>query len=168
MKRIKQLLVLFVILGAGFSSFAQTTTFILVRHAEKAAPTPNMQTSDPELSDAGKQRALNLVEVLKNYHPDVLYSTNYIRTKTTLAPLAAKLNKPVEVYDPSKLADFAALLKQQTGKTIVVAGHSNTTPQLANLLIGEKKYEDLNDSVYNKIWIITIDNGKVTDSVIEY
>src|SRR3954469_1434785 len=99
MKLIKQLLLLFVMLGAGFTSFAQTTTYILVRHAEKAAPTPNMQTSDPELSGAGKQRALNLVAALKDYSPDVLYSTNYIRTKTTLAPLAAKLNKTVEVYD---------------------------------------------------------------------
>ncbi|MDB5230738.1 MAG: phosphoglycerate mutase [Chitinophagaceae bacterium] len=168
MKLIKQLFILFVFITAGFTSFSQATTIILVRHAEKAAPTPNMQNSDPDLSDAGKQRANNLVTALKDYKADVLYSTNYTRTKTTLAPLAAKLNKTVEVYDPSKLADFAAALKQQTGKTIVVAGHSNTTPQLANLLIGEKKYEDLNDAVYNKIWIITVENGKVTDKVIEY
>ena len=160
--------VLSLFMGTGMAAWSQATTLILIRHAEKAAPTSDMRASDPELSYAGKQRALHLVDALKEYHPDILYATDYIRTKQTLAPLAASLNKTVEIYDPSRLVDFASSLKRQTGKTIVVAGHSNTTPQLANLLIGEGKYEDLGDGVYNKIWVITLNKGKVTDRVVEY
>jgi hypothetical protein len=55
------------------------------------------------------------------------------------------------------------------GKTIVVAGHSNTTPALVNLLLGAEKYKALDDTVYSKIWILTIkEDGRVDDKIIEY
>lgn len=63
---------------------------------------------------------------------------------------------------------FAEELRLQKGKTIVVAGHSNTTPALVNALLKEKKYESLPDSVYNKFWIVTLDGDKITDKLIEY
>jgi 2,3-bisphosphoglycerate-dependent phosphoglycerate mutase len=162
------ILALFVLLGAATQSFAQTTV-ILVRHAEKAAVTGAMSATDPELSEAGVKRAESLVAALKEYKPDLFYSTPYIRTKKTITPLATKYNGNIEVYNASKLDEFAATLKRFYGKTIVVAGHSNTTPALVNQLLGENKYPALDDSVYNKIWIVTIDKeGKVTDKLIEY
>src|SRR5688572_6652552 len=74
---------------------AQDKTIILVRHAEKADAT----SQDPELSAEGKQRAERLVKVAGKYKPGAFYTTNFKRTRETLAPLAAKRKKKVETYD---------------------------------------------------------------------
>jgi len=162
----------FSILVAAFHSCvsAQTTTFILLRHAEKdtSVAGSTMMRADPPLTKAGEQRAQNLIEVLKAYAPDAIYSTNYTRTKTTVAPIAKKFSKEIQLYDPRNLVAFAEQLQQLQGKTIVVAGHSNTTPALVNLLIKEKKYPDLDDSVYNQLWIVTIKDGKAEAKQITY
>jgi 2,3-bisphosphoglycerate-dependent phosphoglycerate mutase len=149
---------------------AQTTTIILLRHAEKDTSLPNatMMKADPPLTKAGEARAVQLLSVLKDFKPDIIYSTNYIRTKATVTPLAQKFAKDIVVYNPNDLIAFAEVLRMQKGKTIVVAGHSNTTPALVNALLKEKKYESLPDSVYNKFWIVTIDGDKITDKLIEY
>jgi broad specificity phosphatase PhoE len=149
---------------------AQTTTVILLRHAEKDTTLPNSTNmkADPPLTKAGEARAVQLLTTLKDFKPDIIYSTNYIRTKATVTPLAQKFAKDIIFYNSSDLVKFAEELRLQKGKTIVVAGHSNTTPALVNALLKEKKYESLPDSVYNKLWIVTIDGDNVTDKLIEY
>lgn len=164
------LLLSILLAGASINAGAQTTTYILLRHAEKdtSAPGAAMMKADPPLSPEGEKRAQKLPEVLKAYSPDAIYSTNYTRTKNTVALLAKKFNKEIQIYDPKNLAQFADGLLKETGKTIVVAGHSNTTPQLVNLLIGEKRYPDLPDSVYNQLWIVTLNNGKADARIVTY
>lgn len=148
---------------------AQTTTIILLRHAEKDTTQQSViMKANPPLTTAGEERANKLVTVLKAYQPDIIYSTNFTRTKATVTPLAQKFSKEIVIYDAKDLAKFAAELEAQKGKTIVVAGHSNTTPALVNLLIKQSKYQDLPDSVYNKFWIVTITNGLATEQVVEY
>lgn len=149
---------------------AQTTTIILLRHAEKDTSTAGsaFMQANPPLSKAGEARAMRLPEILKDYTPDAFYSTNYNRTRATITPLAAKFNKNIQTYDSRNLQSFADQLLQMQGKTIVVAGHSNTTPALVNLLIKEKKYADLDDSVYNQFWIVTIVDGKVQAKTVTY
>ncbi len=156
---------LFSVLGVS-----QTTTVILLRHAEKdtSAPGSAMMKADPPLSVLGEKRAASLPEVLKAYHPDSIYSTNYTRTKATINPLAQKFGLPVQLYDPAKLNEMADKLLAMKGGTIIVVGHSNTTPRLVNLLIEQNKYPDLNDSVYNQLWIVTIRNGKAEEKIITY
>lgn len=149
---------------------AQTTTIILLRHAEKDTSTAGsaMMQANPALSKEGEARAARLPEVLKAYTPDLFYSTDYTRTKATITPLAKKFHKEITIYDPRKLADLAAELQSIQGKTIVVAGHSNTTPALVNLLIGEKKYPNMDESVYNQYWVVTIKNGKAESEQFSY
>jgi 2,3-bisphosphoglycerate-dependent phosphoglycerate mutase len=161
-------LILAVFIGC-FSIVNAQTTIILTRHAEKEAASGTMSATDPELSAAGKDRAEKLVTVLSAYKPDLFYSTDFIRTKKTITPLATKFSKEITVYDPRKLQEFADELKKIEGKTIIVAGHSNTTPALANFLIGSTKYAALDDSVYNKLWIITVKDRKIVEEkMIEY
>ncbi len=150
--------------------YAQTTTYILLRHAEKDTSTQGstMMQADPPLSDKGIQRAASLPFKLTPYRIDSIYTTNFIRTKSTIAPLAnERLLTPV-IYDHKKLKEFAAYLLTLKGKTIVVAGHSNTTPAMANLLLKENKFQPLDESVYNKIFIVTVTNDKATAEVLEY
>lgn len=149
---------------------AQTTTIILLRHAEKDTTLPNatMMKADPPLTKAGEARAVLLLAVLNDFKPDIIYSTNYTRTKATVTPLAQKFAKDIVIYNPNDLVRFAEELRVQKGKTILVAGHSNTTPALVNDLLKLKKYESLPESVYNKLWVVTINGDIITDRIVEY
>jgi 2,3-bisphosphoglycerate-dependent phosphoglycerate mutase len=168
MKKIACLLLL--VLGLGVASFAQTSTYILLRHAEKDTSVAGsaMMKADPPLTQQGLARAEKLLTVLAAYSPDAIYATNYTRTKSTVTPLSKKFNKEIQVYEPKDLAIFSEKLLAEKGKTIIVAGHSNTTPQLVNLLIKEKKYANLDESVYNQLWIVTVSEGKGVARVVEY
>lgn len=161
------LLAFFLFTAAGINLFAQkTVTVILMRHAEKDTSDP--KNTDPELSAEGKLRAQKLMKKIKGYRPKVIYSSNFIRTKATVTPLAEKRKIPIEIYDHRKLEDLIPLLMNSKAKKFVVVGHNTTTPALANLLIKQNKYEALPESVYNKIWIIKIKKNKIIEKVIEY
>ncbi len=141
------------------------TTIILVRHAEKDTTGGG---DDPGLTTRGEIRARKLAIMFPNAKPDALYATPYNRTKQTLAPWAAAAKLEIKTYDAARLDELANQLKLLPGKTIVVAGHSNTTPALANLLIGSDRYRSWEDEVYNKLFVITVTKGKAKAKVIEY
>ena len=157
----------------GFSHLsAQTTTYYLIRHAEKdtsAAGSTQMQ-ANPPLSSQGKERAEKLVALMEKEGIDFLFSTDYLRTKSTLAPLSAKIGKPIQIYSPNQQTAWADTIRQPPflGKKLLIVGHSNTIPTLANLLIGQKKYENLADSEYGLIFQITLEGNKIRDSVWRY
>lgn len=127
------------------------TTFVIVRHAEKAD-----NSQDPDLSDVGKDRAERLAAMLASLKVDAVYSTPYKRTRQTVTPTAAANGLEVQDYDPRAANPFLDGLKTQTGKVFLVAGHSNTAPLLANHLLGEEKFKALDDSVYDHVWIVTV------------
>ncbi|WP_371396144.1 histidine phosphatase family protein [Fretibacter rubidus] len=114
---------------------AAPSVYYLVRHAEKdLSETANKK--DPVLTPAGKDRAKALSKRLSKLSIDGIYSTDYARTRDTAMPLSRATNVPLTLYDASDLASFAAQMKDKNG-TFVIVGHSNTTPQLAELLGGE-------------------------------
>lgn len=164
---------------ASGSLFAQSgeITFILVRHAEKDV-SPGANKADPELTAEGRQRAERLFETVKEYKPDRIFSTVFKRTRATAAPLAINLNSAYRIqiqhYEHAELEDFAGQLLKLNAKTVVIVGHNTTTPELANLLIGQDKYKALAETEYDKIWIVKIkrSEGKpdkiVEDKVITY
>lgn len=151
-------------------SKAQTAKYILVRHAEKDT-TQNgstMMSANPPLNAVGEARAIRLITALKAFSIDSIYSTNFIRTINTAVPLAQQVGLPIQHYNHKALDVFANQLLQTNNKTFLVVGHSNTTPTLANLLSNSNTYKPLDESVYNKIYIVTIKNGKALVEVNEY
>ena len=52
---------------------------------------------------------------------------------------------------------------------MLIAGHSNTTPQLVNQLIGEDRFEDMDDSDNSTLFKVTIDgpDKKVETIIVE-
>lgn len=162
---LKKHLLIILILGLPFISFAQSeislTTIILIRHAEKV----KSDSSDPELSSEGVERALRLKQLLINAEISTIYSTNYKRTKNTVLPLAETLDIKVEMYDPRDNKITEQLLINHEGKTILISGHSNTTPQLVNALINQEKYKSLDENEYGKIFIVTVTNQEETKVV---
>lgn len=150
-------LISFLLVATGASISAQDKLIILVRHAEKA----DEMSQDPELSEAGRQRAERLKTIAGKYRPGAFYSTDFKRTRDTLAPLAAKRDKQLKIYDPRKPQDlFDAILKSDI-KRHIVAGHSNTVPGLANVITKKDLFKNLQDTEYTVIWKIRIRNGKV-------
>ncbi|MCC7308203.1 MAG: histidine phosphatase family protein [Acidobacteria bacterium] len=153
----KTLIFLFVLLCSfTAAAAAQSKTILLVRHAEKID-----ESQDPELSAAGKERAERLVKKIGRFRPGAFYSTNYKRTRDTIAPLAARRRKPVQTYDarlPQALID--EIMKSKT-KRFVIAGHSNTIPGLANLITKKELFKNLADSEFSVIWLIKLKDGKI-------
>jgi 2,3-bisphosphoglycerate-dependent phosphoglycerate mutase len=148
---------------------SKTTTIIVLRHAEKdtSKSGSQMMQADPFLSETGKARAQNLVTTLKEFAPSAVYSTNYNRTKYTVTPLADKLGLEIQLYDPAKQQALVDKIKGLEGQTIVVVGHSNTAPRLVNLL-ASTTYSDLQDSVYDQLYIVKITDGVATVEVRKY
>ncbi|MEQ8905615.1 phosphoglycerate mutase family protein [Ekhidna sp.] len=154
----KKLLTTF-LLTCAITIYAQDqTTFILVRHAEKA----NDGTDNPPLTEAGLQRANDLAALLTNQEIDALYSTPFIRTETTLTPIGRDKGMEVKNYDPFAGAKWlSGALKKHAGGTIVICGHSNTIPELANALLGKERFQQFDDNDYsNLIIIVTSEVGK--------
>jgi len=118
-------------------------TVFALRHAETVESTKT--SHDPELSHDGKVRAAQLANLLAKAGVTHLYSSPYIRTKTTLAPLAEALKLQITELDPRKADSYTeAIAKLPPGSVAVVAGHSNTIPGLVKALGGEAK--DLEDN----------------------
>lgn len=136
------------------------TTLILVRHAEKVD-----DSRDPELSDIGKQRAEKLAQLLGSQSIDAIYSTDYIRTKGTCAPVAAQKNVEVKLYDPRNMDQLDSMASENKGRTVLVCGHSNSTPRLANHFLKAQKFADFDESDYGNILIVTIPSQGTPDVV---
>lgn len=130
---------------------AVSATYILTRHAEKAAE----GGKDPILNDLGTQRAERLAGLLKTAGIDAVYSTPYQRTRLTANPLAEFLKLEVLDYDPFAQEDFEKIRKAAQNKKILIVGHSNTIPNMVNQLLGEERFEQLEEMEYDKLFIVT-------------
>ncbi len=140
-----------------------STTYYLIRHAEKE----NDGTRNPHLSKKGLERVEKLTAFFADKKLDIIYSTDYWRTKETAMPIAQNNSLSVELYNPSSL-NIDLLLEKHKNKTILVVGHSNTTPILVNQILKKNKYQKINEDVYNNIYIVKIDSeGNKTDKIIQ-
>jgi len=149
----KKLVVVFVLLFCSFNSYAQeVTTYYLVRHAEKDRS--DKTNSNPELTDLGHQRALRWSSVFDNVTFDAVYSTNYLRTIATAKPTATAQGLAIQFYNPREL--YSKEFQQATmGKSVLVVGHSNTTPQFVNAILGAERYSDIQDDNNANLYIVT-------------
>lgn len=149
----------FFFIAVLFLLSCQTTTYYIVRHAEKE--TANTMTTDVPLSEAGKQRAAALKNLLQKENIRHIFSTNFIRTQSTVQPLARAINVPIEIYDP-KDSQFVSKLKSLDGNILIV-GHSNTIDNLVNDLSGKKEINgDLPDSEYGGLFVIKKKGNQTT------
>ncbi|WP_339753455.1 phosphoglycerate mutase family protein [uncultured Winogradskyella sp.] len=145
-------------------SKSSTTTFYLIRHAEKDKS--DETNRNPNLTEAGKTRAENWSKVFENIDFDAVYSTNYNRTRQTAEPTSKKQELEIQSYDPRNL--YSEEFSEATlGKTVLIVGHSNTTPAFVNAIIGEKKYEDMNHHDNGSLYIVTISEGSKIDQVLK-
>ena len=160
--RISSILLALTTLLATQCRQAPDTRLYLVRHAEKAQD----GTDDPDLSEDGLLRAARLADMLDSADVTRLYATDWKRTRSTLAPLAARTGMEIRIYDWRDTASVAAMLKDCAGHTAVICGHSNSTPRLANFILQEEKYEPLSESEYGKLFRLTLAGSRVREATI--
>lgn len=118
--------------GTPSSDDAGGATFIVVRHGEKTSDTEH----DPDLSAAGIERARQLAQRLAGDDITAIYTTDYRRTRQTVQPSASVHGVEAASYDAKLSADeFAARLKAAHPRgTVLIAGHSNTVPDIVAAL----------------------------------
>ncbi len=142
---------------------AKTTTYYFIRHAEKDRTDASNQ--NPELTDEGHQRALKWSEYFKNIDFDAVYSSNFTRTKQTATPTAKNNNLELTIYNPGDI-DYEQFLKETEGQTVLIVGHSDTTPKFVNSILQENKYKPIDDAINSKLFIVEIQDGKISDNVL--
>lgn len=130
---------------------AAPTLVVLVRHAEKEA----LPADDPNLTATGKQRAKQLAHIASTLsiggnRVKALFSTRFKRTKQTLEPLSAQTTLPVTAID-----DVAALASAILAKDgiVVVAGHTNTLPDLIRRLGGPAGIT-IDDNDFSRLFLL--------------
>ncbi len=156
------------LLGTFLTSFSQT--YFIVRHAERESDQSNesMMKKNPPLSEAGKQRAEALKEVLQSEKIGYIFSTNTVRTLSTAEPTKNYFNLKTKIYEAEPDDTFIAQLLSLKDNTLIV-GHSNTVDDIVNKLCGSVKVpQNLIDSAYDDLFVVTKKGKTITFEARKY
>lgn len=142
---------------------SETTTYYFIRHADKVLA--NKKDRDPDLTKKGYARAQNWAKVLSDVKFDMVYSSNYKRTIETARPTAKANDVEIKIYNPKK--PFDKKFKNDTkGKTVLIVGHSNSSPTFVNTVLGKSKYEEIDESNYTNLYIVHINKASKTSTLL--
>ncbi len=154
----KLLLSFLLILGLD----AQESVVVFLRHAEKTR-----RGDMAELSPAGHRRAAALPLDLLPYRPVALFASDRRRTQQTLAPLAARLGLPVQIYERGQEAALSQRLRLfYEGKTVIVCGHSDTLGAMVGALGHEPEFPEILG--FDRYWVLRIPAGQEPPSLEEH
>lgn len=136
---------------------ADSTTIIVVRHAEKATD----DGDDPPLTPAGEARAALLArmfgDVREPGHIDAIYISPMVRNRMTAAPVAARLGLTPVVAPAGDAAGLARrVLREHGGGRVLVVGHSDTVPEIVASLTGAKNLPKIADDEYGTMYVVTV------------
>jgi broad specificity phosphatase PhoE len=136
---------------------ANSTTVVLIRHAEK----DTVNTSDPALSAAGEARAALLARMFGDAQAagriDAIYVSDTLRSRSTAAPLAARLGLAPIVdggSDPKGLA--RRVLRENSGKRVLIVGHVNTVPDMVSILSDRSDIPKMDEHDFSSMYIVTV------------
>ncbi len=153
------LVLLLLIFSLEINAQQRLTTFILTRHAEKV----NDGSKNPRLTEEGQKRAGNLVLLLQPTPLHAIYSTKYMRTVETVTPIAKARALAINEYAAFDTMGMRSIFNEYQGKTVLICGHSNNIPFIANYLTGTKNFKDFEDEDFSNLLIITAaEIGKMT------
>ena len=138
----------------------------VVRHAEKAVSGSQTEmvidASNPPLSEAGEQRALDLRKLLGRKNIKYIYSTKYERNMATARPLAEARNITIRQYDPSpnEIGSLQSSIEEIEDGNVLIVGHSNTVDDIVNTFTNGKSLTDLAETEYDNLFILKRKKGK--------
>jgi broad specificity phosphatase PhoE len=147
------LLVVYLAGRATIALAADTTTVIVLRHAEKATDAGD----DPPLSAVGLARAERLAALLAAAPLAAVYASDTRRAQQTAAPLASRHRLPITVR---AARDVRGLIDdiggRHVGRTVVVVGHSNTVPEIVSVLTRGRATVSVGDDRFDRLVIVTV------------
>lgn len=143
----------------------EVSTYYLIRHAEKDLS--DKTNRNPDLTEEGLQRAKNWAKHFKDIKFDAVYSSNTIRTKKTALPTAKANQIELQLHNPNDI-NIEEFKIQTKGKTVLIVGHSNTTPTITNRLFGGHDFAEISEDNYSNLYIVTLtkDSKNVQLSVV--
>jgi len=147
---------LLLVLAAWVVLTADSTTIVVVRHAEKVEGAG----ADPPLTPAGEARAALLASMFGDArlpgHVDAIYVSPALRNRLTAAPLAARLAlTPTVVPADDPRALVRRVLHEHPGGRILVIGHSDTVPDIVAVLTGQS-IPPIGQQEYGIMYIVTV------------
>ena len=134
-----------------FTLAAQSTIFVS-RHADRYGTEP-----DPDLTKLGEEQAEALGRLLQEANVTHIYTTEFIRTQQTAAPLARLAGvEPVVV----KQDEFDELIRRiratlRPGESTLVVGHRASVPRVVKALSG-KDIQPLTPTEYGRLIAVTL------------
>jgi broad specificity phosphatase PhoE len=128
------------------------TIVIVVRHAEKAANS----SDDAPLSDTGRARAQALAHAVDKAGVTAIFATQFQRTQQTVEPVAQALKIAVTKIDAARTDMLAGqVLDKHRGGVVLVAGHSNTIPDIIAAL-GGGKISPVGETQFDNLFVVSV------------
>ena len=134
---------------AAVAAAAEPSATYVMRHLQKATG------DDPGLSEEGRKNAQRVAAMFASERPGTIYVSATRRARETAAPLAARLGLTAKEYDPRDTSGLIEKVKSESGIVLIV-GHSNTVPDIVELLGGEKPAA-LQETDFGAIWRVAPD-----------
>jgi broad specificity phosphatase PhoE len=162
---IVKLAILATVAGLGTQSFGADGEILvtLVRHADIALPA---QSRDPDILPEGTERAKILGDLVKDSHVDVVFSTEYLRTRHTAQIAAERAGARAQVIGAARSGDLVADIREHyQGKSVLVVGHSNTVPALIEAL-GGPSLPNIDEREFDNVYYLKIvgDHAELTQA----
>ena len=145
--------------GTGSSTKSResiVTTWLVIRHAER-------EGEADRLSAAGLERAQVIKELGEILRVDAIYSTDTLRTRSTVEALAKSRGIEIENYAKPSMAWLNDASKLHAGKVVLIVGHSNTAGVIAGQLANKAPF-DMAPDEYDSLFIITTTESPSVDS----
>jgi phosphohistidine phosphatase SixA len=151
----------FLILAAFAASLVAQelpATVFLLRHAERSGP--NLE--DP-ITSAGRERAELVARMFREAGVSRIYTSEFLRTRQTAAPLSKLLGiEAIVVKGGDAKAVVEALSSVPAGTAAVAVRHSGEIERTVELLNASLKIPKIEETEYDRLLILTFQNGKLT------
>lgn len=123
---------------------------------------------DPPLNEAGKLRATKLTQMLRQSWLDAVYTTLTARTMMTVDSITQYKGLVNNIYTTSNMKEtFTEVAASPTINRVLIVGHSNTIPPLANFLAGKTHFNKTIDEKAYDNFIIVVQKKDSTKQVYE-